>query len=138
MSTTIASDNPFTPAERSLIEALAGLMIPASAEYCVPGADDPLILQDLFTTASKDVENVRGCLKVLEAHENEGLAALEGNPAIAPLVTLIAQCYYRDDRVMASIGMEARAPFPQGFEVPQGDWSMLEKVQRRGKIWRDA
>jgi len=53
-------------------------------------------------------------------------------------VSLVMQCYYRDDRVMESLGMEPRPPFPEGFEVEEGDWSMLEPVQRRGKIWRDA
>ena len=57
---------------------------------------------------------------------------------MAAIVTLVMQCYYRDDRVMRAIGMEPRAPFPLGFELEQGDWEMLEPVQRRGKIWRDA
>ena len=52
------------------------------------------------------------------------------------LVSIIVQCYYRDDRVMASLDMAPRAPFPQGFEVEQGDWSLLEPVKQRGKIYR--
>ena len=55
----------------------------------------------------------------------------------ALLVTLCVQCYYRDDRVMRSLGMEARAPFPKGFEVPAGDYGLLDPVRARGPIWRD-
>lgn len=54
------------------------------------------------------------------------------------LISIILQCYYRDDRVMRSLDMEPRAPFPQGFEVEQGDWSLLEPVKQRGKIYRST
>jgi hypothetical protein len=48
------------------------------------------------------------------------------------------QCYYRDARVMESLGMEARPPFPKGYELEQGEWSLLDPVRDRGKMWRDA
>lgn len=54
------------------------------------------------------------------------------------LLAIIAQCYYRDDRVMRSLDMEPRPPFPEGFEVEEGDWSLLEPVKQRGKIYRDV
>ena len=53
-------------------------------------------------------------------------------------LAIIAQCYYRDDRVMRSLDMEPRSPFPEGFAVEEGDWSLLEPVRRRGKAYRDA
>ena len=39
---------------------------------------------------------------------------------------------------LISLGMEPRAPFPKGHVLPQGDWSLLDPVRARGKIWRDA
>lgn len=62
-------------------------------------------------------------------------AALSGQRTV---VSIVAQCYYRDDRVMRALGMEARSPYPQGFEVEEGDWSLLEPVKRRGQLYRDA
>ena len=59
---------------------------------------------------------------------------------LSPLMNLtlttriVLQCYYRDDRVMISLGMEPRAPFPKGHELPQGDWFLLDPVRARGKI----
>ena len=47
-------------------------------------------------------------------------------------------CYYQDDRVREAIGVGARPPFPQGYEVPSGDLSLLEPVRQRGKIYRDT
>ena len=54
------------------------------------------------------------------------------------LLRIVVQCYYRDDRVMRSLEMEPRPPFPKGFEVEQGDWSLLDPVRRRGRIYREA
>ena len=57
----------------------------------------------------------------------------------APLMALtraVAQCYYRDARIMQSLGMEVRPPFPEGFQVEQGDWSMLDPVRARKPFYR--
>jgi hypothetical protein len=43
-----------------------------------------------------------------------------------------------DDRVMRSLGMEPRPPFPEGFEMGQGDWSLLDPVRARAKLYRDS
>ena len=50
---------------------------------------------------------------------------------------VILGAYYRDDRVLLAIGHEARAPFPKGYDVEQGDWSLLDPVRRRAQFWRD-
>ncbi len=59
-----------------------------------------------------------------------------GGAAVAALVRVVLLCYYRDDRVMHSLGQEPRAPFPKGHEVEQGDWSLLDPVRARPPIWR--
>ena len=50
---------------------------------------------------------------------------------------MILGAYYRDDRVLQSLGLEARAPFPQGYVLQQGDWSLLDAVRKRPLLWRD-
>ncbi len=45
--------------------------------------------------------------------------------------------YYRDDRVLLALGLEARAPFPKGYTLEQGDWSLLDAVRHRPPLWRD-
>jgi hypothetical protein len=39
---------------------------------------------------------------------------------------------------MQSLGMEVRPPFPKGFEVEQGDWSLLDPVRVRQPFYRRA
>lgn len=45
--------------------------------------------------------------------------------------------YYRDDRVLETLGLEARPPFPKSFPLEPGDLSRLEAVRRRPRIYRD-
>jgi len=145
MTDTIATDNPFTVDEQHTLRTLACMIVPASSEHNIPGADDEIILADIVSSARSNEAEVRAGIQFAQAVEAEvdgtlqdATDRLEGRVEMSPLVSLVMQCYYRDDRVMASLGMEARAPFPKGFEVEQGDWSMLEEVAQRGKIWRDA
>ena len=55
---------------------------------------------------------------------------------VTTLLSLLTQCYFRDDRVLEAIGLEPRAPYPGGFEVENGDWELLEPVKSRGPIYR--
>jgi hypothetical protein len=60
-----------------------------------------------------------------------------GGPA-ATLVRVVLQCYYRDERVLRSLGLELRAPFPKGHVLPEGDWALLDPVKARGGTLRRA
>ena len=139
-------------AEKRTLAAMCARMIPASDEFKVPGADDALIQADIAKSLGRDATAVHAALAKLEAIAGGSLADLtvekqetacatlraEGAMDLTLLTRIILQCYYRDDRVMISLGMEPRPPFPKGHVLPQGDWSLLEPVRARGKIWRDA
>ncbi len=144
---------PMLPdAERDCLRILAGLMIPASAAYGVPGADDPAIFADMMTTVGRDREALRRSLARVDDAAGRRLADLEPvarssllnrlraeEPGLFAVVeAVVARAYYRDGRVLRSLGVEARPPFPKGYEVEQGDWSLLDPVRRRGPIHRDA
>ena len=147
-----AAETDLSPAQRQDLRALAGLMIPASKEFAVPGADDAAIFDDILRSLGRDRDSVRAALARLAAQAGGSFAALDeaGQDAVAaaflatntPDVTIlgrvILQCYYRDDRVVRSLGLEPRPPFPKGHTLEQGDWSLLDPVCARPKLWRDA
>ncbi len=153
---TIATDNPFSADDTATLSTLAGMMIPASDKYAVPGADDPTILADIIATARQHADVFEAGLKALDEYSRDKRNAafsaldLDNRTAIVEvfqqttplflrgITSITAQCYYRDARVMASLGMEPRPPYPIGFELSQGDWGLLDPVRDRGKIWRDA
>jgi hypothetical protein len=60
----------------------------------------------------------------------------KGGAAVATLARVVLQCYYRDDRVVRSLGLEPRAPYPKGYELEDGDWSLLNPVRARPTMWR--
>ena len=138
--------------ERRALRRVAAMMIPASAEAGVPGADDDAIFGDIVASLGVDAPAVRQAIAALDALAGGSFADAPDDaardaaqrfreprsPLVAVLELAVSRCYYRDDRVMRSLGMEPRAPFPKGFDVAQGDWSLLDPVRARGKIWRDA
>ena len=128
------------------------MMIPASAEYGVPSAAGDAIFGDILQSIGRDAGHVTAVLEALNAmsggpfadlnpQRREAIAAQlreTGGEALMYLTRIILQCYYRDDRVMRSLGMEPRPPFPKGFEVEQGDWSLLYPVRARPTLYRDV
>ena len=134
-----------TQTQRDDLRTVAGMMIPASDEYKVPGADDAAIQADILATLGRDTAMVRAALDQLARLAGKPLAELDaarrevvaqefratGGVAAATLVRVVLQCYYRDDRVVRSLGLELRAPFPKGYTLEQGDWSLLDPVKAR-------
>jgi hypothetical protein len=146
------ADTLLTPTQRDDLRAIAGVIIPASMEYDVPGADDPGIQEDMLATLGRDAGPVREALDALAQLAGEPFAGLDpvrreavalalrekGGPAVATLTRVVLQCYYRDDRVVRSLGLEPRAPYPKGHTLEDGDWSLLDPVRARPPFWRRA
>jgi hypothetical protein len=139
-----------TADETRSLRCVAGMMIPASTAHAVPGADDDTIFADITSSIGRDLAQVKQALQHLD-HLAGGVFAdcdqatrltaaatfqKAGGADLTALNRVVAQCYYRDDRVMRSLGMEVRAPFPKGFEVEQGDWSLLDPVRARAPFYR--
>lgn len=139
-----------TDAEVRDLRVLVGLMIPASAAYKVPGADDEAIFADILKSLERDTNDARTALRQLAGLSGGAFADLspakraevavtfrnEGGAPLFALNRVVLLCYYRDDRVMRSLGQEPRPPFPKGHVVEQGDWSLLDPVKKRAPIWR--
>ncbi len=128
-----------SPAETDTLHRIAGMLLPPSEEYGVPGANDPLILADIIRSIGRDAANIRAALAELAPLRQDADIAsfVSGTASGATLGRLILQCYYRDDRVLHALGLEPRAPFPKGHTVEQGDWSLLDPVRTRAPFWRD-
>ena len=133
--------------QRRTLRCLAEMMIPASREYGVPSAADDAIFGDILRSFGRDEHHVMTVLRDLEGFADLDPSGRQSKvaqvreshgEALKGLSSVILQCYYRDDRVMRALGMEPRPPFPKGHEVEQGDWSLLDPVRRRPKLYREA
>lgn len=139
-------------AERNCLRCIAGHMIPACAQLGMPGADDPVILADMTGSVRRDTEALRRLLGRVDQAAGGTLSALppegqspllsrlriEDPAAFSVVEAVVVRAYYRDDRVLRSIGMEPRPPFPLGYALPETDWSLLDPVRARGSICRPA
>ena len=137
--------------ETEALRAIAGTMIPADDANGMPGADDPIILADIVGSIGGDLALVRAALAAIAGRSGAGFTGLErgrrealindwyasGGAAATALGRAVLGAYYRDDRVLQALGHEARAPFPKGHVVEQGDWSLLDPVKRWAPFWRD-
>jgi hypothetical protein len=141
-----------TATETDDLRTIAAMIVPASTKYDVPGADDEAIFADILKSLGRDLADVRAALAQAHALAGGPVAALDtaardafgarlraegGNP-VAVLTRVVLLCYYRDDRVMISLGLEPRPPFPKGHVLEQGDWSLLDPVKARKPFWRQA
>jgi hypothetical protein len=145
-------EKSLTSAQRDDLRVVAAMMIPPSDEYKVPGADDAAIQGDILATLGRDTKMVAAALDHIARLAGKPLEALDeakrwalvtefrtsGGAPAATLARVILQCYYRDDRVLRSLGQELRAPFPKGHVLPDGDWSLLDPVKARPRNLRGA
>ncbi len=44
--------------------------------------------------------------------------------------------YYQQPRVLEALGLEARPPYPRGYELEAGDLSLLDPVRKRPRLYR--
>jgi hypothetical protein len=145
-------NDKLSPEQARDLRTLAGMIIPSSTNYGVPGADDERIFGDILRSLDRDRDDICRALAHLAtlaggafadlgaARRAEVAAAFRetGGAPLAALVRVVLLCYYRDDRVMRSLGQEPRPPFPKGHVVEQGDWSLLDPVRARPRMYRQV
>lgn len=143
---------PLPASEQDCLRCIAGHMIPASAAHDVPGADDPAIFANMVASVRRDKQALSRTLQFVDRAAGGRLADLPrveqslllerlraSDPGVFTVVeAVVSRSYYRDDRVLRSIGMDARPPYPDGYDVSQGDWSLLDPVRKRTAMYRDA
>ena len=131
----------FSPDEQTALAALVGQIIPTSAQFNQPAANDPDILLDILTSGAPLRETLADALATLfdapQIDADRAATFRQDFPKEAELIqTLTAQCYYRDARVMAALNIDVRPPFPKGYIQDPNDFTLLDPVIQRGEIFR--
>lgn len=152
----IATDRALGETERRIFDILLGMIVPVSADGRKPSAAEvdvfgyiaeresgmlPTLREELHAVdARAQAETGRAFLDLTTAEQQTVVAAAraEAPEFLRDLALCAVTSYYQDDRVLAALGMEARSPFPEGYEVPSGDLSLLAPVRGRGAIYREA
>jgi hypothetical protein len=152
MTNIISTDNPLSEQQKETLAIVVDMMIPAEGE--MPSAADPLIMTTIIEGLGDNGSLVGQALSTLDELSSEkykllfaGLESAQRDEIITSfksshteLVQLIQYCtagqYYLDDRVVQALGMEARSPHPGGYNIEATDWSLLDVVRGREKIYR--
>ena len=142
--------------QRIALEVSLNLIIPPSEDGRMPGAAEYDVFAYLCEFAPQALPALLGELDELEGiaqaqhqasfsslGDGQAKAIIDERRAANPqfmseLARQTVSCYYQQDRVVVGIGMQARPPFPQGYEVHIGDLSLLDPVRARGQVYRDV
>lgn len=144
-----------TAAQRRTLDALLDVLIPPRDDR--PGAGELGLASAILEAAAGAPgleDTLRAGLGALERaageRGSEAFAALpvdertpivrsvaEAAPALVPsLLFHVYASYYQHPKVLTALGLEARAPHPQGYPLEEGDLSLVEPVRARGPIYR--
>ena len=152
----ISSDASLDAEQSRTFVTVLDLIIPASDDGRFPSAADMDVLGYIVKTEPELLDTVRLDLARLNAVSKDLHGVAFGDASgverqalldevrgdepnfLRDLALQTVTLYYQDDRVMEAIGLEARPPFPRGYEVVAGDLSLLDPVRARGHVYRDV
>lgn len=137
------------------ITAVIAMIIPASEDGRMPGADELNLITDIINEQDGSLENILDDINHLnetsQLQYSQAFADLESSvkQQIVDEVKLVrpdymqvlaaktAVYYYQHDRVLEALGLELRPPFPKGNIVHGGDLSLLDPVRQRKPMYRE-
>lgn len=146
----------FDPARMTALNRLMDLFIPASRDGRMPAASSLSLYADLSGMPPKSLAALQRGLAELDARARAkhdcAFASLStpdassvvdelrrDDPAfVNTFTTQTTGRYLQHDAVMPLIGLEARPLWPQGNPVADGDWSLIDVVRKRPKIYREV
>lgn len=148
--------DPLSKEQQVNFNRVLNMIIPASADGGMPAASEYDVWTYIAREAPHALVGIKADFEKLDSASRERNGAAfselgdvaarrlveqlreEGTGFFKALARQTVRCYYQQDAVLAGIGMEARPPYPGGYDVVPGDLSLLEPVKARGKIYREV
>ena len=128
--------------------AVLDALIPARQDGSVAAPSELGMIEyvvDKFGDAASMLEQGMAGVNEFAAGRNAPLdtALLRDYDAEVPgllsgIVFQLYQGYYQHPSVHEALGLEARPPYPKGYELEDGDLSLLDSVRNRGPLYREA
>ncbi len=147
---------PLDAMQCAILDLVLDMIVPPGPDGRLPGASQvgvpahlmawapqlmPVLAAELDRLTDESRRRHSCDFTALQAAQRQALVdAIRGvEPGfMRPLALETVTRYYQDDRVLAALEEPLRAPYPQGYQVLQGDLGLLAPVRRRGKMYRDA
>ena len=138
----------------TMLSAIINTMIPGDFSLGLPPASDAGVqnyfeqhglakLVDEFMQLLEEVALVKFGQAFLSLDVDVRLQAINACKLanvrlFSAFLTQVLRAYYTAPEVLRLIGAGSVPPFPSGNELMQDDWSMLEVVFERGKVYREV
>ena len=152
-----ASDPSFTDDEERALSAVLDEIIPPSSDGRFPGAGELGLARYIEQTQRRNPDLRPVIQQGLSAIDDlacsrspQGFSALSKQDRLEVLNELASTQpgffpslifhtyvgYYQNGRVVEALGLEARPPFPKGYEMEANDLTLLDGVRQRPKLYR--
>lgn len=148
------SDHGFSEDDFRLLTAVLDEIIPPSADGRLPGAGE-LGLAGYVEEALRKLPDLRSMIAqglseldtAARLRNAAGFAALPTQDKqqllneqgfLLPLTFQAYIGYYQHPRVAAALGLDPRPPHPQGYQLEPNDFTLLDAVRRRPKLYRES
>ena len=148
----------FSKDEEQLLKQIAASVIPPSPERSLPGADDEEVFQRLYSNTTDALNSLLNAFhELLESEAGTSAAShwkaekfndwisnqIESWPAQSHVFfklffPLIIRAYYKDERVHKAYNRRPGPPFPEGYELSDEDWGLLEEVRGRPSLYKSC
>jgi hypothetical protein len=138
----------------TMLSEIINTMIPGDFSLGLPPASDAGVqnyftqhglskLVDEFTQLLEEVAVVKCGQAFLSLDADARLQAINACKLanvrlFSAFLTQVLRAYYTAPEVLRLIGAGSVPPFPSGNELMLDDWSMLEVVFERGKVYREV
>lgn len=148
----MSGDDELSQEQRRVLASVLDEIIPPSPDGRLPGAGSIGVgahVEQALRQAPDLLAMVAQGLSELDeqarARHPQGFAALAQTDKVEllnqqgfvlPLTLHACAGYYQDDRVVEALGLEARAPHPHGHTMAENDFTLLDGVRRRAKLFR--
>ncbi len=154
MSPTSNDDQVFDEKQHATLRDVLDAIIPADQVRGMPGAGELGLAGHIAALAAGNDELklvIQHGLGELDAllgdrrlsnvpveRRNETLERLDAaSPAFVPsLLFHTYTAYYQHSAVVEALGLEARPPHPDGYAMDPTDFSILDAVRKRGRLYR--
>jgi hypothetical protein len=145
----------FSAEQELVIAALIDAIVPPSADGRLPGAGELDLVAHVERSARQNpmlrpvleygLSAIAELARARSPSGLKGLSRADWTAVFAEFTTtdeffqpaflfLVYGGYYQHERVVTAIGLEPRAPHPQGYEMGADDWSLLDPVRRRPRF----
>jgi hypothetical protein len=152
----MSRESDFTIEEQNILKRIAAGIIPPAPEQDLPGADDEQIFPHYLSNAAEHSELLRSELHdLLKAAGGIATVCKWNTPTFDEwfcewedkwpkqthvffrrFTPMVMRAYYQDPRVHSAYNRRPGPPYPEGYVIIEGDWSLLDQVRERAPLYR--